>query len=241
MYKYEPRIVAFLDVLGFRSMTSLPSPTAEQKLALIDRNLSNVAQEVAEHSHHGTPFTAKLFSDCISLSSLNSDVGAAVVLESVAVLSLRFAMDGIFLRGGVAVGRHFENERMTFSEGLVRAYDLESHDALWPRTLVDRDVKMLAAALVPFLLRNDPKDSQTFVDYLEYCSYQQSLPGQHPYDDHKRHIEAALSQHRNDPQRLEKYTWLAAYHNAKLHELSKLADRAGVVHDSMFLNEANGA
>lgn len=222
-------------------MTSLPSPSAEQKLAIIDRNLSHLAEEVAEHSHHGTPITAKLFSDCISLSSLNSDVGAAVVLESVAVLSLWFAMDGIFLRGGVAQGRHFENERMTFSEGLVRAYHLESHHARWPRTLVNSDVVALAARLVPCLLRTDPNDNLTFVDYLEYCSYQQCLSGQHPYDDHKRHIEAAFSEHHKDPRVLEKYTWIAAYHNAKLRELSKLADRAGVVRDSMFINEANGA
>jgi hypothetical protein len=71
MTKYEKRIVAFIDVLGFSSMTTLRSPAAEERIALIDRNLANVAVEVAEHSHSGTPFTAKLFSDCISLSSLN--------------------------------------------------------------------------------------------------------------------------------------------------------------------------
>jgi hypothetical protein len=60
--EYEPQIVAFLDVLGFRTMTSLPSPGAEERIALIDRNMTKVAREVAEHFHHGTPFMPKLFS-----------------------------------------------------------------------------------------------------------------------------------------------------------------------------------
>jgi hypothetical protein len=236
MHEYEPKIVAFLDVLGFRTMTSLGAPAAEERIALVDRNLTNVAVEVAEHSYRGIPFTAKLFSDCISLSSLNSDVGAAVVLESVAVLSLWFAMDGLFLRGGIAVGRHFENERMIFSEGLVRAYELESTLARWPRTLVDESVEALALTHVPFLVRTDPHDGRRFVDYLEYCSNQQSATG-HPYDSHKRHIRIALATYQANSRTLEKYEWLAAYHDAKLHELLKLENRRGVVRESMFLRE----
>jgi hypothetical protein len=95
-------------------------------------------------------------------------------------------MDGLFLRGGVATRRHFENERMIFSEGLVSAYELETL-ARWPRTLVHESVEALA--LTDPLIRKDPCDGRRFVDYLEYCSYQQSAPGEH-----RKHAVSAAGQ-----------------------------------------------
>jgi hypothetical protein len=91
---------------------------------------------------------------------------------------------------------------------------------------VDESVEALARTHVPFLIRTDPHDGRRFVDYLEYCSCQQCAPD-HPYDSHKCHIEIALATHQANSRILEKYEWLAAYHDGKLRELAKLENRRG--------------
>jgi hypothetical protein len=42
----------------------------------------------------------------------------------------------MFVRGGVSIGRHFENTRIIFSEGLIRAYELQQPDP-YPRISID--------------------------------------------------------------------------------------------------------
>jgi hypothetical protein len=232
--RYEKKIVAFLDVLGFRSMISCSSDEAENLIALLDRNLSKVEGEVREHKYWGRSFSAKLFSDCICLVADYSPEGAAIILDSAAYLSLFFTFEGIFLRGGVSEGHHFENSRMIFSEGLVRAYELESKHARWPRTLVSSDVVKLSQKHVPFLVRRD-NDNLVFVDYLEWCSEQISPPGQHSYDHHRDRIISNLNSYRSTPEVLEKYQWSARYHNTKLKEILHRDGGNNVVRNSMFI------
>jgi hypothetical protein len=230
---YRSRVVAFLDILGFSAMTRAATTEAETTIQFIDEHLRSVILEKVEHSQHGVIFDVRLFSDCICLVSEHSAHGVAALLDSVAYLSLAFAVKGIPLRGGVAAGRHFHSDHMIFSEALVAAYGLESQVAKWPRTVVAADVIALAREEVPFLVRHD-SDDQAFVDYLEYCSEQDRLPA-HPYDDHKAFITAGLAAHAPQAAVRAKYEWLGQYHNEKLNELAKQERSKHVVRDRMFI------
>jgi len=174
-----------------------------------------------------------MFSDCLCLFAEDSPLGAAALLDSVAYLSLTFAGQQLVLRGGVARGRHFHNRHLVFSEALGDAYELEQAVAVFPRTLVADSAADLARVHVPFLLRTDT-DGRVFVDYLEWCSQQVGLPG-HPYDGHKECILAGLKSSVDSPKVLAKYQWLAAYHDAKLTEVSRRPNGADVVRDRMYV------
>jgi hypothetical protein len=47
---------------------------------------------------------------------------------------------GLFVRGGIAYSRHFENGRLTYSHAIARAHELESKAAIYPRILLDNNI-----------------------------------------------------------------------------------------------------
>jgi hypothetical protein len=135
---------------------------------------------------------------------------------------------GIFLRGGLAFGRHFENDAMIFSEGMVRAYRLEQQ-AVYPRILIADAVAEEADGLFETYIPMEvasfimvAPDGLKFVDYLESLSEEQDPADWLPL--HKRAILEQVRKHRDDARIIEKYRWLAEYHNAKFAKLSGPAD-----------------
>ena len=51
-----------------------------------------------------------------------------------------FMRQGLLVRGGVAYGKHFQSNRLTYSHAIARAYDLESSRAVYPRIVVDENI-----------------------------------------------------------------------------------------------------
>src|ERR1700734_1453383 len=49
-------------------------------------------------------------------------------------------MKGFLLRGGITVGEVVHDDECVFGPGLVRAYELESKKAYYPRFVLDHDV-----------------------------------------------------------------------------------------------------
>lgn len=218
--RYEPHIVAFIDILGFSKLVEQSESQAVDAIERINRGLGQVEMEAREHRHWGLEFSYRMFSDCICLSSEFSNRGLAAVTESAGIVALMCTSLGLFMRGGIAAGRHYESEVMLFSEALVRAYRLESVDADNPRILLAPDLVdgRMSSFSVPLHVRDD-EDGARYVDYLESCSRQESLPKEsHPWALHRKHVIEGL---RNslEPRVHAKYVWLADYHNKKVDEV----------------------
>ena len=107
--QYEKKIVAFLDILGFRNLVFQNRDNAKTVIAGFDDALRHCLDCL---SLEGGPdwFSAKLFSDCICLSFREDDL--YYMLSELAFLQLYLLGDGIFLKGALDSGHHFENERM---------------------------------------------------------------------------------------------------------------------------------
>jgi hypothetical protein len=144
---YEPRVVAFLDILGFRSFVSQGYETAVRKIRslddALDRTLSFLREEVPGQEQW---ISIRTFSDCLCLSA--EEHYLPTLIDAVATLQYLLAAEDIFVRGGIAQGYHCETPRMIFSEGLVRAYELQTSDP-YPRVLVAPEV---AAKMMPLSL-----------------------------------------------------------------------------------------
>jgi hypothetical protein len=46
----------------------------------------------------------------------------------------------LYLRGGVSIGFHYEDDNIIFSDGLIKAYYLESKKSIYPRIILDEDL-----------------------------------------------------------------------------------------------------
>ena len=221
-------MVAFLDILGFRSFVSGGYPEAVARIKAIDRALEASLRYVREQEQAGW-VSIRTFSDCLCLST--EERYLPELIDSVSLLQWDLATSGIFVRGGVSKGYHCETSRMIFSQGLVRAYELHSSDP-YPRVMVAPEVAQEMASLsysrpvccvgvsVPlpdYLLRD--ADGVCFVDYLSALGLTELGDFDEHLVDHAGLITQQLVAHRDDAHVLSKFLWLAAYHNFRFGEV----------------------
>jgi hypothetical protein len=158
---YEDRIIAFVDILGFRDMLTemdrSPEIFSTVKSALYSVMYEELAvrygeddpdafkstydildpdQEAADSDTTGAQMTA--FSDCFLISEKIERL--PYLIARVHRLAFRLLLKGIVTRGGIVRGRIHHDARVAFGPGLVEAYRRETTVALYPRIVVDSDV-----------------------------------------------------------------------------------------------------
>jgi hypothetical protein len=140
---YEERIIAFIDVLGFREQIS-QSHKVPQEFAriftLID-DLYTAAEELQKLASVTRRFFSirmTTFSDNIVVSVEPTPHGMAMMLKIAQVFHETALASGFLMRGGITVGPIYHSSGPVFGPGFVRAYDLERLDAKYPRTIIDQ-------------------------------------------------------------------------------------------------------
>ena len=146
----EPRIVCFIDILGFsefvnhydNDITSIFLQEIQESFALarvhLLENKNQYNKEAIEHLEYQT------FSDnvCISIPYFDNenDFLSNFNILSIYVRGLQMIMmsKGFFMRGGISIGSYYADNNIIFSKGLINAYKLESEKAIYPRILVDK-------------------------------------------------------------------------------------------------------
>jgi len=136
---YERRVVAFYDVLGWRS---------EIKHAGLDATkIGNLRRLILAHSRVlrmpvGAPVSISTFSDNIVISTpVNEHI--PYFLRAIAIMQLMTAAMHFLLRGGIVVGDIYHDDEVVFGPALNRAYELESNVAIYPRIVIDEPVMSL--------------------------------------------------------------------------------------------------
>lgn len=211
---YSEKIVAFIDILGYRNLIEQSLDEAKKTIHLVN-DVFNHAFDVVKSSNPENIFSIKLFSDCICISSSTEHVYE--MLYELSYIQLWFSMYGIFLRGALSSGLHFENKNIIFSQGLVKAYEQESN-AIYPRIIIDS----LMAKNIPedtrskFIMKSP--DRLFFIDYLASIYEEGHSEPEKILESHKNAILNQVRENIEDIKIVEKYRWLAEYHNIKANE-----------------------
>ena len=211
---YVDKLVAFVDILGFRNHVFEGRDKAEDKISLIDGILSHTLNVIKEQNAENV-FSFKLFSDCICLSV--ELVKTYEMLYELAFMQAWFSINGIFLRGALSHGLHYENERMIFSEGLIRAYEFEKN-AIYPRITIDPVVfnSISDSSCLDYLMK--APDGVVFVDYLSSFSQEGISDPDELIEKHKNCVVDQAKKNAGSNTILEKFRWLSGYHNMKAAE-----------------------
>ncbi|MES2764469.1 MAG: hypothetical protein V4642_01265 [Bacteroidota bacterium] len=159
----ELRFVAFIDILGFKKIIS-DYDQNEYSTALkilkkaLEEAISKSVQRIEEPNTPGiwgvNPYYKnfkalieyRMFSDCfcISLPYFNNPKDFAVQFGSLSltirIFQLLLLQKGILVRGGISFGSYYSDENMLFSGALVKAYNLESKHANFPRIIIDEEI-----------------------------------------------------------------------------------------------------
>lgn len=125
---YEQRAVLFLDVLGFKR--------------LIKENRQAVIHDVLEITSrkYDTNYQISAFSDNLAVSmKFNSGYELFNLIEFASYLTWLLLHKGVLCRGGIAVGDLYHRDGVIYGPALVRAYQLESQVAIYPRIVLDKE------------------------------------------------------------------------------------------------------
>lgn len=149
----EPRIVAFLDILGFAAIIEeYDSDNQSNILNELHETLEMAIKVSIESMTDPKTKTDlkeyleyRMFSDCICISLPFIEFGNDFHIQfhslSTIVKSYQLAMmqKGFFVRGGISVGSFYSDKHMIFSGGLVSAYKLEQ-TTVYPVIAIDKKV-----------------------------------------------------------------------------------------------------
>jgi hypothetical protein len=157
--KYENRLIAFIDILGFKEIVS-SSEKDDSKVEFLysvlnylkswetSESWSSQLVEIEEDAQKKgvenfdirdkTNSTA--FSDSIVVSvkvENNVNEMASTLIVNLAYIGAILFEKGILFRGGLTIGNLIHNENGTvFGKGLIDAYQLESNNAKFPRIVL---------------------------------------------------------------------------------------------------------
>ncbi|WP_297332653.1 hypothetical protein [Flavobacterium sp.] len=164
---YENRVTAFIDILGFRNIISksIGNTDFTKKIyevlnsmkadSISDELFIDVAPNIPEEEMEDVSKIAKLFSKAVKSQSsvqvthfsdsivlsigLDNDMNVMSVLEYIGRLMYRLWNEfNILIRGAITIGElvHLENGAL-FGPAMVKAYDLETNLANYPRIIID--------------------------------------------------------------------------------------------------------
>lgn len=230
----------FMDILGFTNTITESFGKGEGE-ALFKRFYEVISSQAKLFKsdpdfHLPDRWIAKIFTDNIVLGhpfySTDGESEFGSIVWTVASYQLAMALEGFFVRGGIAIGDLFMDENTAFGPALLEAHSIESTLARDPRIILSKEVHGLVISHTTFYA--DPSkcpqnrdvlidaDGNAFINYLDELIINVTegfLVDWEGLGRHKEHIEAGLTKYKPQPRIWSKYYWLANYHNFFCEEI----------------------
>lgn len=180
--QYVDSFVAFLDILGFKKIAMNEKFSFLYDLFHDITNFSNLLlksnNNVMTKDMLDT-VTVNIISDSIFISvpkSTDRSLEILVLLINTLVFNL-FIEYGVLVRGGIAEGDYYADDRIAFGPGLVKAYSLENSLAVYPRIIFTRNTNESYMKIVSpekyrdinELISLDCDDQLVFCDYIGFA------------------------------------------------------------------------
>lgn len=137
---YEERVVAFIDILGFKAHIN-ESENDSKKFSMLKLSLDYLKNQ----EHIFNPFgvvsqrCVTSFSDSVVVSYPIQN--PFMIIEDLLHLQLDLASNGFFIRGAIAKGNlhHDYNTKIVFGSAMNEAYDLEQNISKYPRIMLSKN------------------------------------------------------------------------------------------------------
>jgi hypothetical protein len=228
---FYPSFIVFADLLGIRNWIR-SSEDDEEMLSTIASALETAAPMLEE----GVWSYFRYYSDCVSLitpvtfdddESHESEFGE--IVTGLGCWQAMMVIQGVPVRGGLAFGNMYVDERSLFGKPHVTAYDIEQEVAVVPRIcLCPASVELLGKQMEYYAVGYESPqerdvlldvDGHAFVNYLNACHGYFHERETELLEPHRNLIEGRLSS--NESRVREKYLWMRDYHNWICDDWSK--------------------
>ena len=167
------RLVCFIDILGFADLVQQASNENQDAIIRIDSALKAIQTVEGKITHHkGSRPAVHIFSDSVIISATPDNNAVLALCKAMAELTWELLKAGVFIRGGLAVGKVSSDKTRPWGPAIVKAYRMESTVANVPRIVAHRSVLKLldedGLTMLNSLLRRDTEDGVYFIDSLSY-------------------------------------------------------------------------
>jgi hypothetical protein len=243
--KLRMSVVTFVDILGYRELIA-GARTKRESSALLERLHGALVEsrqyvdparleDVRSVYSDKDASTMRAFTDNIVIGrpiQYDAYVEIAASLQEISYFQLTMALEGFFVRGGIAVGPIYMDDIAVFGAALTEAYNAEVNLARDPRIVLAASARKIVDG---FLKTGETGEKESFNDYVlrdvdgEYFTdYLHTLfreDGQIYMDrlrQHRDKVSEKLIAHRGKPQIWSKYRWAANYHNFICNGSSKV-------------------
>lgn len=219
-------VIAYIDILGYKDLIKKASDSDISQDTLICHRiaLNETYDILKQYPGLKNQYEVRWFADNIVLGFPidNNRYRAETVLENVfqllAHVQLRMAFNDYFLRGAIAIDELHLDDAFSFGKGLLEAHEAEKNNACNPRIILTAAAKeeideSSGQYHSRYLLRDT--DNQVFLNYLEDImeAVPEGEPSCHDLSRHKDAVVRNLNKYSNHPKILNKYLWVAHYHN----------------------------
>lgn len=193
---YEKRLIAFIDLLGFKNAVYKTGDGTREGYNIknnidkimnfndgvytLNKLIIKKAKKVNLQTKKSRPLTKAhitFFSDSMIISTpvieeVNKEDGYyEEFLKTIVRLSNEYVKQGFLARGGITFGKLCHTGNICYGPAMNNAYILESQDAKFPRILIDKfaEKELLAKNTAQYseYIKSDETDGRSFLDYLK--------------------------------------------------------------------------
>ena len=238
MPEYKEHFVAFLDILGFKSMINnfecgaiYDIFAAIHKRSKAFMNYNGVQIGAYEHIHH------KILSDSVILyidASIEDSFPALLDICARLQISLADRDIPILMRGGISKGSLYVENDIIYGKGLTSAYLLESNLAKYPRVIFTGETLLEGKLITKYMFPDidhagfcahyiSDDDMLYMIDYFPRLSAW-SVEKMKEYCDNLLLLSEKVLNKATDASLREKYIWLKKYVKQSIERVSNLQE-----------------
>ena len=237
--RYETRIVAFVDIMGFKEKVnkSVVDKEMAEKIHRALKQILYLKKRNAEDIRNGyniCDIRITTFSDSAVISyPFTSESGNLFqILLDLIYLQIDLLQNDVLLRGGITIGKVFHDGEIVYGPAMNEAYRLESQVAIYPRIIIDQEVLLKGITktycshhdieteceFIERLIRKDKKTGLWYLDYLSQCD-ELDYPEIDYYDMLESIRKVIVNGLDNDDKYVrKKYKWFRKYFNHVLRD-----------------------
>lgn len=214
-----------VDVLGFVNLIeeSRCNGTAQKLLENFDFALRKASHLWGDGMVHYKFFTDNIiFGGPLTERDFDTESEFGAVSMTASFYQLEMALQGFFVRGGMSFGPLHMSPELAFGQACVDAHNLETKESIYPRIIINQEVMhRVYQQLISYARIEDSPQSTCILVDEDHCFFLNYLihlvdadeVDIHELETHRDFLYENLSNPKYDLRILEKYEWLAMYHN----------------------------
>lgn len=248
--KYEQRMVAFIDILGFKALLNdTVDKDGNDNEQAIDAVVSayTIMREIwdLDLTENFIPVKnsdtkkVSIFSDCLVISfKIGEPSEVFFTLLEIKLLIMRLLSRKILCRGAISLGKFIHTDNYLFGPALVEAYLLESKAAMYPRVILEKSVidigtkfssmhhtKIQEKEYIHSLLEQD-SDGMYYIDYF-YKAHAELDDPEYDFPEYISNLGELIrkglmgSSHVSKADIRVKYSWMRERYNQMVEKMTK--------------------